>query len=54
MVTRSPLLRNRTASVKTKSHAEMKTPITALTANTSTVRFRTCSRVGQVTFLSSE
>ena len=32
----------------------MKTPIAALIAKTSTVRLRTCSRVGQVTFLSSE
>ena len=32
----------------------MYSPTTRLMANTSTVRFRTCSRVGQETFLSSD
>jgi hypothetical protein len=46
--------RNRTTWVNPKSTAAMKMPTVALIAKTSTVRFRTCSRVGQVTFLSSE
>ena len=32
----------------------MKTPMPALMTNTSTVRLRTCSRVGHTTFFSSE
>ena len=47
-------VRTLSAWVQTKSKKPMKAPTVALTTKTSTVRFRAWSRVGQVTFFSSD